>query len=265
MFSPGARVVDEALRRLERRCTDGGSGEDEAAWILARVRAGEALDWATYSRLVRVDSEAAAECVDRLLSAGALSLERAQIAAAAGEPGTSRFFSTPQPSAPRPRISDDEWFEVQRQTYGDFNCFGGDDNAGSLRKVWLSLRARESPEQDLFELLSERDWRPVLVGAVGLLGLAPSARCLAALWSRVGTSYVSNQCAVVLSLKDPEFLTKTQARLEDPTPPRSWPREGQNALRVLCGGGSPEDLESITDPALVEWMTEVEGMRRFLD
>jgi len=74
-------VTDSKLRELERRWKETGSVEDEWAWLSARVRGGERLDWESYSRLAELDVGAATEYLRERVDEGDLSQERLELAA----------------------------------------------------------------------------------------------------------------------------------------------------------------------------------------
>jgi hypothetical protein len=65
-------VSDEKLRELEQAFQESGSEEAEVAWLRELARAGEKLDWESYSRLHDLDVEAAAGYREFLITAGAL-------------------------------------------------------------------------------------------------------------------------------------------------------------------------------------------------
>jgi len=73
-------VSDEKLRELERAFQESGSEEAELAWLRERARAGEKLDWESYSRLHELDVEAAAEYLEWRVETGDLSRDRLELA-----------------------------------------------------------------------------------------------------------------------------------------------------------------------------------------
>jgi len=78
-------VSDEKLRELERAFQESGSEEAELAWLRERARAGEKLDWESYSRLSELDVEAAAGYLRWRVETGDLSHERLEMAAHCGD------------------------------------------------------------------------------------------------------------------------------------------------------------------------------------
>ena len=76
-------MSDEKLRELERRFRETGSADDEVAWLRERARAGEKLNWDSYSRLHELDVEAAADYLRWRVEIGDLSPEDLRLAAVA--------------------------------------------------------------------------------------------------------------------------------------------------------------------------------------
>ncbi|HTR51967.1 MAG TPA: hypothetical protein VMJ10_14730 [Kofleriaceae bacterium] len=83
--------------------------------------------------------------------------------------------------------------------------------------------------EDLCTLLSDRNWRPNLVGGVVLVRTRMSnAAILEALWSAIDRpSWVSPQLAVAASKIDPEFTAKAHTRI------RAASAKTANALAAL--------------------------------
>jgi hypothetical protein len=73
-------VSDEKLRELERVFQESGSEEAELAWLRELARAGEKLNWESYSRLHELDVEAAAGYLRWRVDSGDLSQERLELA-----------------------------------------------------------------------------------------------------------------------------------------------------------------------------------------
>lgn len=72
-------MSDEKLRELERAFQESGSEEAELAWLRGRARAGEKLDWPSYSRLHELDVEVATGYLQRRVERGDLSQWRADL------------------------------------------------------------------------------------------------------------------------------------------------------------------------------------------
>jgi len=97
-------VTDDRLRELERRFQETGAAEDEAAWLRARVRAGEHLTWAECVSLLAVDPATAGRHLAarwdthpprRVLSFGDLSVVEALAPTSATHPAIVLHLSGP--------------------------------------------------------------------------------------------------------------------------------------------------------------------------
>lgn len=77
-------MSDRAERALEAHWRATGAEEDELAWITARVRGGERLDWASYQRLVELEPPAAADYLEAESRGVALRSARLRVAARYG-------------------------------------------------------------------------------------------------------------------------------------------------------------------------------------
>ena len=78
-------MSDEKLRELERAFQENGSEEAELAWLRERARAGEKLDWESYSRLSELDVEAAAGYLRWRVEIGDLTEAHMRVAAHCGD------------------------------------------------------------------------------------------------------------------------------------------------------------------------------------
>lgn len=74
-------MSDEQLRELERRWQNTGAVEDEAAYLVGRVRAGEELDWTTYLRLAELSPEVASDYLQGRVSSQGVDTSRIELAA----------------------------------------------------------------------------------------------------------------------------------------------------------------------------------------
>lgn len=79
-------MSDEKLRDQERAFLETGSEEAELTWLRERTRAGEKLDWESYSRLHELDVEAAADYLRWRVETGDLSQERLDLGGLFGHP-----------------------------------------------------------------------------------------------------------------------------------------------------------------------------------
>jgi hypothetical protein len=77
-------MVDSSVRALERRFQATHSLEDELAWLNARVRAGQRLEWAAYARLAELAPGDAAVYVEGLVKQGVVEPARLGLAACSG-------------------------------------------------------------------------------------------------------------------------------------------------------------------------------------
>ena len=92
-------MSDENLRELERAFQERGSEEDELAWLRERARAGEKLDWESYSRLHELDVEAAAGYLRWRVETGDLSQERLDLAVLSGRLGENPSLDAGDPDS----------------------------------------------------------------------------------------------------------------------------------------------------------------------
>ncbi|MBL4849378.1 MAG: hypothetical protein JKY65_27945 [Planctomycetes bacterium] len=93
----------EKLRELERAFQESGSEEAELAWLRERARAGEKLDWKSYSRLHELDVEAAAGYLRWRIETGDLSQERLALAASCCD-SAARLLVGEEPQSPAVRV-----------------------------------------------------------------------------------------------------------------------------------------------------------------
>ena len=78
-LSRGNIMSDKKLRELERTFRESPSEEAGIAWLRERARAGEKLDWESYTRLHESDEETAADYCSLLAAAKPLTPERAEL------------------------------------------------------------------------------------------------------------------------------------------------------------------------------------------
>lgn len=98
-------MSDEKLRELERAFQGSGSEEAELAWLRERARAGEKLNWESYSRLHELDMEAAAGYLRSRVETGDLSRERLELACFLGHLSEFPRRSQPPPFSELARIA----------------------------------------------------------------------------------------------------------------------------------------------------------------
>lgn len=77
-------MADLGIRTLERRFQASRSPEDELAWLRERVRLGQRLEWAAYTRLAELSAQEAAAYLSRLVELGPVESERLSMAACCG-------------------------------------------------------------------------------------------------------------------------------------------------------------------------------------
>lgn len=119
---------DSRLRKLERAFAESESEEDELAWLGERMRAGEKLDWESYSRLHDLDVEGAAAYLRSCSDARRLSPDRLQLASVF-EHAAARLLQPTQPT-----FSDVGWI------YHRGLAFGGEPEGSNRRTfdTWLN-------------------------------------------------------------------------------------------------------------------------------
>lgn len=69
-------MSDALLRDLERRCRSSASIEDQTAWVAARLRAGEELDWESYLQLTALNELVAAGYLLARLACGTVTQDQ---------------------------------------------------------------------------------------------------------------------------------------------------------------------------------------------
>jgi len=100
----GRLVTDGKLRELERRWKETGSVEDEARYLLERVRVAEPLASSSFWRLAEVDVASAAEYLKSRVESGDVPHDLVAVAGRFGEPTSRRALEAP-PAEP-------EWDEL---------------------------------------------------------------------------------------------------------------------------------------------------------
>jgi len=93
-------MSDATLRDLERRFVETGDAADEAAWLREQVRAGQTLDWASYSRLAALGVDSAADYLRARLARRALSQQELTLAAYCSHPPARVVLGQAAPAAP---------------------------------------------------------------------------------------------------------------------------------------------------------------------
>jgi len=110
-------VSDEKLRELERAFQESESEEAELAWLRERARAGEKLNWESYSRLHELDVEAAAGYLQSRLSAGSTSRPELELAALCGHAAAQSVSGMPPLPA---SLELAEWLAPAEATLGPY-------------------------------------------------------------------------------------------------------------------------------------------------
>lgn len=124
------------------------------------------------------------------------------------------------------------------------------------RVIEIIRSAAGAPEAPaaIVAMLDEEDWRPNLVAATAVLFHPSDGRFADALWRALDdASWVSPQIAVVLSLHDPELVSRATERTERgcPISARRWDgrfeghtnEKALSALRALLGDREVADEE----------------------